>query len=1085
MNNTIHTETDSTATRFFRRLLRWRWLVIAGCILTIGAVGRFLPTMTKDTTPEAFVPKDSPALAYRDHVESVFGLKDPMVIAVTADGEHGIYTPEALQMVDRLTRALATIEGIDPDGITSLATEKDIRGTRDGMLVEPFWETPPQTITEAQSIRARVELFPLMLGTLAARDGSGTLVIAETLPDADGEQVYHALLTLTEQLKLDGQQQGWLGNDVQLHVAGQGAVSGYLSAYIAADASRLNPIAALIITVILLLAFRSVAGTLLPNLIVLGTVAVGLGSMAATDVPMYVITNSLPVILIGIAVCDSIHIFSQYYDELAAEPGLSGREAVARAMGAMWRPVTLTTLTTVAGFLGLSLAASLPPMQSYGIFAAIGILAAWAWTLLLLPALLSLFRPRFKPAADKPARKAGLAENIMATAGGMVARHPDRILMATAVLFLLALGGVSRIEFNDQRIHSFQEQEPLRIADGVINQRFDGTYYLDVAIETPQPEDLFLPQNLRKIEALQNWMEQQNGIHNTTSIVDYIKQMHQALHEGDPAYYAVPDAPTLIAQYFLLYSASGDPGDFEQEVDYDYRQAHVRGQLTHDNFQDVEPLVLGLKQYLKEQFNSPAIQGNSTGAIDLSYSWLKPLAGNTAAGMALALILVLVSATVFFRSPVLGLIATLPVAFSVLMVFAIMGYTGIWIGIGTSMFAAIAIGLGVDFAIHTIDRLRALIRDQQLDFGEAVAILFPTTGRALLFNLLALALGFGVLMTSKVPPLQDFGLLVAIAVLTSFVISMTTMTALIGVLRPQALFGQTQAPAPKQPTPLAQQGFVSIGLLKILAAVSLLAFTVPALAELNDTDHGSDKAAGQAIMQAVDARPEGITQKAQLTLELTDRRGRKRVQQTMVLRKYYGDDKRQVLYYLEPSNVRNTAFLTYDYANPATEDEQWLYLPALRKTRRISASDRGDYFLGTDLTYEEMKRQNKISLQDWHFTRIGEAEIDGINTLVVEGVPISEQVADELGYGRARWHIDPATATIRRSENFDTQGNPLKTATFSSIRKVDDIWTVHEITVDNHKTGHQTHLLVTDVAYEIPLDDDRFEERSLRRGVRQ
>jgi len=1081
MNKSINMETDSAATRFFRGLLRWRWLVIIGCILIIGAVGRFLPTMTKDTTPEAFVPKDSPALTYRDHVESVFGLKDPMVIALLADGEHGIYTPGALRLVEQLTRALANIEGVDPDGITSLATEKDIRGTSDGMLVEPLWDTPPQTTTEIRSIRARVDQFPLMLGTLVARDGSGTLVIAETLPDANEEQVYHALLALTEQLTQDGQKQGWLSDDIQLHVAGQGAVSGYLSAYIAADASRLNPVAALIITVILLLAFRTVAGTLLPNLIVLGTVAVGLGSMAAAGVPMYVITNSLPVILIGIAVCDSIHIFTQYYDELAANPELSGREAVARAMSAMWRPVTLTTLTTVAGFLGLSLAASLPPMQSYGIFAAIGILAAWAWTLLLLPALLSLFRPRVKPAARKPARKAGLAEEIMAAAGGVVAHHPGRILIATALLFVIALGGISRVEFNDQRIHSFQQQEPLRIADGMINQRFDGTYYLDVAIETPQPEDLFLPQNLRKIEALQEWMEQQNGIHNTTSIVDYIKQMHQALHEDDPAYYAIPDNAALIAQYFLLYSASGDPGDFEQEVDYDYRQAHVRGQLKQDNFRNVEPLVLGLRQYLNEQFNSPEIQGNSTGAIDLGYSWLQPLAGNTAAGMALALILVLVSATVFFRSPVLGLIATLPVAFSVLMVFAIMGYAGIWIGIGTSMFAAIAIGLGVDFAIHTIDRLRTLIRDQRLDFGEAVAILFPTTGRALLFNLLALALGFGVLMTSKVPPLQDFGLLVAIAVLTSFVISMTTMTALIGVLRPRALFQQPQEPTSKQPTPVAQQGFVSVDLLKTLAVASLLALAMPALAEFSD----DESAAGLEIMQAVDARPEGITQKAHLTLELTDRRGRKRIQQTMVLRKYYGHDKRQVLYYLEPSNVRDTAFLTYDYADAATEDEQWLYLPALRKTRRISASDRGDYFLGTDLTYEEMKRQNKISLQDWRFTRIGESEVDGITTVVIEGVPVSETVAQELGYGRARWYVDLATATIRRTENFDTQGNPLKTASFKNIRKVDDIWTVHEITVDNHKTGHQTHLLVTDVAYETPLDDDRFEERALRRGVRQ
>jgi uncharacterized protein len=1065
---------NAGAYRFFDLVVRYRWLVIIACFLVIGSIGRYLPTMTKDTTPEAFVPKGSSALAFRDHVEEVFGLKDPMVVAVASKHKDGIYTPRALALVDQLSRELGKIDGIDPERITSLATEKDIRGTRDGMLVEPFWETPPQSVAEAKAVKQRVEHFPLMLGTLAARDGSSTLIIAELMPNTNEEQVYRKLLAFTEKLKNDGA----LGDDLELHVAGQGAVSGYLSAYIAADASRLNPVAAIIITIVLLLAFRTVAGTVIPNIIVLGTVAVGLGSMAAAGVPMYVITNSLPVILIGIAVCDAIHIFSQYYDELGQNPELSGREAVVRAMSVMWRPVTLTTLTTVAGFVGLSLAASLPPMQSYGIFAAIGIMAAWVWTLLLLPALLSLFKPRVKSLQKRAkAPQNDLISRALAGLAGLVARQPRRVLLATALVLVAAVVGASRVEFNDQRIQSFQQGEPLRVADSVINTSLDGTYYLDVAITTPEPEDLFKPENLRKIETLQNWMETQGGLNNTTSIVDYIKQMHQAVNEGNPQYYALPDDPALIAQYFLLYSASSEPTDFEDKIDFDYRLAHIRGQLADDNFQTVEPIVLGLKSHLANEFNSPSIKGNTTGALDLSYSWLAPLAGNTAAGMAVALILVLLASTLFFRSLTLGLIATTPVACSVLMVFAIMGYAGIWIGVGTSMFAAIAIGLGVDFAIHTIDRLRSLIRDQGLSYEQAVATLLPSTGRALLFNLLALALGFGVLMTSTVPPLQDFGLLVAIAVLTSFLISVTGMTSLIGVLRPRALFSQQDVVDIEVTAIHSQQGFIRPGLLSLIATVAVLSLALPAAAtETIDAD---------TVMKAVDARPEGLTQRSRLTLELTDRHGRTRVQETISLRKYYGDDKRQAMYYLEPTNVRDTAFLTYDYADPKRDDDQWLYLPAIRKTRRISASDRGDYFLGTDLTYEDLKRQNKVSLDDWNFSLIGEAELDGLKTIVIEGLPANEAIAEELGYGRAVWHIDPLSQTIRKTENWDTQGNKLKTARFEQISQVDGIWTAHEIIVENHKTGHQTRLRLSDISYNIALDDAVFEERSLRRGYRQ
>lgn len=1065
------TSAQQRATTFFSHVLDHRWTVIIGSLIAIGLIGSFVPTLVKDTTPEAFVPHDSPALEHRNQVKETFGLKDPMVVAVIGDTPGAVFTPRTLDLVQWLTDRIARVPGIDPDRVMSLATENHIVGTADGMLVEAFWDTPPATTEDARQVWQAVESFPLYLGTLVARDGSGTLIVAELLDDHDAKRIYFDLRALTA----EAEHIGLTKDGVKLHVAGQGAVSGYLSAYIDADASRLNGVAALVITLVLLIAYRTVTGVLLPNLIVVGTAAVGLGSMAALGVPFYVITNSLPVILIGIAVCDSIHVFSQYYEEIARNPRLSAREATVRAMAHMWRPITLTTLTTVAGFLGLAAAAGLPPMQAYGIFAAIGISAALIWTLLLLPALLSLVRPRPSPAL-KP-RAGGQPDvftRLMARAGSHVARRPGRVLVAGALLLGVSLVGASRVEFNDQRINNFQTNEPLYQADKAINVVFDGTYYLDVAIATPEPEDLFRPDNLLRIERLQHWMENEGGLVNTTSIVDYIKQMNRAMHEDRPEHYRIPDEPDLIAQYFLLYAASGEPTDFQEEVDYDYRLAHVRGQLKDDNFQRIEPIVTGLERFLESEFNDDAMQGHATGAIHLTHSWLSPLGPNTAQGMALALLLVLLAAALFFRSLVLGLLATLPVAFAVLMVFAMMGFLGIWIGIGTSMFAAIAIGLGVDFAIHSLDRLRTLIREQGLDYAEAVGAMFPTTGRALLFNLLALACGFGVLMSSKVPPLQNFGLLVAVAVVTSFVISLTAMPALIGWLRPRALF--THRPREtRRAAALPAGGFARVAL---LVCVAVLCAVLAAVARA-DTPVDAD-----AIMRAVDGRNEGETQRSRIRFELTDRRGKTRVQETVALRKYYGRDKRQVLFFLEPSNVRNTAFLTYDYADPVRNDDQWLYLPALRKSRRISASNRGDYFLGTDLTYEDMKRQGKVSLEDWTFAHAGTETVNGRALVVIEGAPSTPQVAEELGYGRARWHVDTNNHVIVRSENWDIQGNRLKTATFSDIRQVKGIWTTHDIRVENHKTGHHTQLSISDVDYGVALDDGAFEEAALRRGFR-
>ncbi|MCP4407274.1 MAG: MMPL family transporter, partial [Gammaproteobacteria bacterium] len=150
-----------------------------------------------------------------------------------------------------------------------------------------------------------------------------------------------------------------------------------------------------------------------------------------------------------------------------------------------------------------------------------------------------------------------------------------------------------------------------------------------------------------------------------------------------------------------------------------------------------------------------------------------------------ALLLVWSMASLAFRSVVAGTITVLPVALTVLAVYAVMAFSGIWLSISTSMFAAIAIGLGVDFAVHTIERLQVLLRDEHRSLDESIALLFPSTGRALLFNFLALALGFGVLATSKVVVLQEFGSIVALAVTVSFLTSLTLLPAMVKVFRPR------------------------------------------------------------------------------------------------------------------------------------------------------------------------------------------------------------------------------------------------------------------------------------------------------------
>ena len=239
---------------------------------------------------------------------------------------------------------------------------------------------------------------------------------------------------------------------------------------------------------------------------------------------------------------------------------------------------------------------------------------------------------------------------------------------------------------------------------------------------------------------------------------------------------------------------------------------------------------------------------------------------------------------------------------------------------------------------------------------------------------------------------------------------------------------------------------------------------------------------GDEIAKKINARNEGTSISRTLIMELTDRRGKKRLRKTKGFKKYFGDEKRSIIFYLSPKNIKDTAFLTIDYPEPEKDDNQWLYIPAARKVRRISASNRGDYFLGTDFTYEDIKKETKVALSDYNRTTIGEEVIDGHNCYVIDATPVNNKIAKELGYSKVKQWVDTDIWITRKATMWDVKGNLLKTIYTGNISKVQNIWTMHRMKVENHKTGHQTIFVFKDVDYSRELKDDLFTEQSLRRG---
>jgi len=240
---------------------------------------------------------------------------------------------------------------------------------------------------------------------------------------------------------------------------------------------------------------------------------------------------------------------------------------------------------------------------------------------------------------------------------------------------------------------------------------------------------------------------------------------------------------------------------------------------------------------------------------------------------------------------------------------------------------------------------------------------------------------------------------------------------------------------------------------------------------------------GPDIMRAVDNREDGDDLTQQMTQTLIDRNGNQRVRHMASFRKDYGKDKKMVVFFTEPANIRDTALLTFDYDDPDKDDDQWLYLPALKKVRRISSADRGDYFMGTDFTFEDMKQTPELA--DYHWKLLGSKTVDGQDCWMVEGTPVSADVMRELGYSKMVQYVRKDNDLTIAVDYWDQAGRELKHLHVSELKQIQGIWSPLKVEMDNVQSHHRTTLEFSDQHYNTGLKDRMFTQRTLKRGYRK
>ena len=268
-------------------------------------------------------------------------------------------------------------------------------------------------------------------------------------------------------------------------------------------------------------------------------------------------------------------------------------------------------------------------------------------------------------------------------------------------------------------------------------------------------------------------------------------------------------------------------------------------------------------------------------------------------------------------------------------------------------------------------------------------------------------------------------------------------------------------------------------LTRFFTAVFILMLVLPPIAPQTF----ADEPAARAIMEKVDARDDGDNQTSEMEMILIDKRGKKRVRRIAVFSKDKGPDTLRLMFFKHPADVKDTSFLTHDYDNPSKDDDQWLYLPALRKTKRIASSDKSGSFMGSDLNYSDMTDRN---LPDYDFTLKKEMAVNGVKAWLIESIPRSKKVIGETGYEKSLIFVRQDNYVVIRAVHWEKNGGRLKYVDVKKLELIDDIWVATEMHVTRKKgkqLTHKTILKLSNIKFNQDLDDELFTVRRMEKGL--
>jgi len=759
-------------------------------IIATGAFVSQLPKLRAETNLESMFPDNHPVVAYNDLVEEWFEVKDAVVIGVFNEGETGIFNKGTLSLVKEITDGLADMDGIltrKKSDLVSLATLDNIIGTKLGMEVTPLMETVPEGDAEIEALKAAIADNEMLSATFVSKDGKGTIIMA--LIENDEEQVvmYRRVQAFIDTIK---------PGDNRVVIAGRPVIEGVFAATMQHDMPVMLRITVVVILIVLFLTFHTMRGVFLPLILVIMTLLWTFGTMAVFGIPIYTVMTMIPVILLAVGCADSIHILSKYYDEVIHKQDESRRNIVFETMDELFPPVVMTSVTTMAGFLSL-LSSELMPMRFFGMFIAVGIFYALILSLTFLPAMLSLLPVKVSAKKKRLFEEHGsfthvdYAGRALGRLAHIINFRPNLIYAGTFIFILAGGYGILSLKVGASLVKQFKPDNPVYQADQMLNKHFGGTNTLNIVLEGKEDDVIKEPSILKGMDAMQDFMQEDPYVGESVSIAEYLKRMNRVLNENRKEMYKVPESRDLAAQYLFLYSMSGDPADFDPVVDYNYRKANMRFQIKTDDSAVVKSLLKKADEGIEKFLNDDRVEVKKAGTVAIMDVFIDLIIEGQIWSIIISILLIFLLTSMEFRSIAGGLFCIIPITISAFFNFGFMGMMGIPLDVSTALTASMAIGIGVDYAIHMVSKYRSEAR-KGLSPAEVTTNTLLTSGRAIWYNALVVALGFLVLLAANLVPQQKLGMMISLTMMTCFVGASMLLPVMLNKFKPSFIYGQVK-----------------------------------------------------------------------------------------------------------------------------------------------------------------------------------------------------------------------------------------------------------------------------------------------------